>query len=84
MFDSKGNWVFLLGKPLLRLFGAKQDFISDMVMIGPEATVIHNEIMQQKLGNSLIGVNLTLDVKQAQGGDQDQEADLMENLLCQQ
>ena len=40
-----------------------------MVMIGPEATVIHNEIIQPKLGDGLIGVNLTLDMKQVQGGE---------------
>ena len=69
VFDSKGSWAFLLGKPLLQLFEAKQDFVSDTVMIGPEAMVIHNEIMQPKLGDGLIGVNLTLDIKQVQGGE---------------
>ena len=60
--------MFLLGKPLSWLFEAKQDFVSDTFVIGPEAIVIHNEIMQPKLGNGLIGVNLTLDVNQVQGG----------------
>ncbi|KAF8871676.1 hypothetical protein BD779DRAFT_1453601, partial [Infundibulicybe gibba] len=33
VFDSAGGWEFLFGKPLLRLFGAKQNFAEDVVEI---------------------------------------------------
>ena len=68
VFDSKGSWAFLLRKPLLRLFDAKQDFVSDTVIIGPKTTVLHNKIKQPNLSNGLIGTNLLLDMKQAEKG----------------
>ena len=68
VFDSTGSWAFLLGKPLLRLFDAKQDFVSDTVIIGPKTTVLHNEIKQPNFGDGLIGTNLLLDMKQAGKG----------------
>jgi hypothetical protein len=47
VFDSGGSWVFLLGKPLLRLFQAKQAYGPDTVSIrgrnsGKET--LHNQI----------------------------------------
>ena len=69
VFDSGGNWAFLLGKPLLRRFNAEQDFSSDTVIVHatPESTPINlcNKINQLALRNEIIGMNLTLDVKQA-------------------
>ena len=68
VFDSGGNWAFLLGKPLLCRFNAEQDFSSDTVIIRatPELTPINlcNEINQPALRDEIIGMNLTLDVKQ--------------------
>ncbi|KDR76579.1 hypothetical protein GALMADRAFT_44480, partial [Galerina marginata CBS 339.88] len=68
VFDSKGGWAFLLGKPLLHLFRAQQDFSTDTVTIadrqGGNITILYNEIRQSKLSDNIIGVNLTLDVKQ--------------------
>src|ERR1700678_1636316 len=63
VFDSKGSWEFLLGKPLLRLFGAKQDFLTDTVTIcgdnGSNTTVLHNEITQQKPSTEVVTMNCT-------------------------
>ena len=68
VFDSKGSWEFLLGKPLLRLFGAKQDFLTDTVTIcgdnGSSTTVLHNEITQQKPSTEVVTMNLTANAKQ--------------------
>ena len=33
VFDSGGSWAFLLGKPLLRLFWAKQSYEQDTVFV---------------------------------------------------
>ena len=49
VFDSRGGWAFLLGKPLLQLFNARQEFTSDMVTIGPNSIVLHNEMGNQGL-----------------------------------
>ena len=67
VFDSGGSWAFLLGKPLLRLFQAKQDYWKDTVSIqgkGNKEETLSNEIMKPKAGGDKPGVNLTLDVKQ--------------------
>ena len=69
VFNSRGNWVFLLGKPLLCQLNAEQDFSSDTVTIckvpGTEPTTLYNEIRQLALRDEIVGMNLTLDVKQA-------------------
>ena len=69
VFDSRGNWAFLLGKPLLRRFNAEKKFSSDTVIIctTPESTPINlcNKINQLALRDEIIGMNLTLDIKQA-------------------
>ena len=69
VFDSGGNWVFFLGKPLLQKFNAKQNFSSDTVAIrtapGTEPITLYNEIKQPVLRDEMVGMNLTLDVKQA-------------------
>ena len=36
VFDSGGSWAFLLGKPLLQLFRAKQSYWPDTVSIRDE------------------------------------------------
>ena len=68
VFDSRGSWAFLLGKPLLHLFKAKQDFAMDTVTIcsaqGLNPTILCNEIAQPRPGNNTIQMNLTLDIKQ--------------------
>jgi len=68
VFDSKGSWEFLLGKPLLRLFGAKQDFLTDTVTIcgdnGSNTTVLHNEITQQEPSTEVVTMNFTANAKQ--------------------
>ena len=66
VFDSKGGWAFLLGKPLLWLSNARQDFVSDTVVIGPKVIVIHNEIKQLELGDKLLGINIILDKEQVE------------------
>ena len=69
VFDSGGNWAFLLGKPLLRKFNAEQNFSLDTVTIcmapGTEPITLYNEIKQPVLRDKMVGMNLTLDVKQA-------------------
>ena len=67
VFDSGGSWAFLLGKPLLRLFRAKQSFEPDTVSIRGEDNkkeILLNQIKIPRIGGDKLGVNLTLDVKQ--------------------
>jgi hypothetical protein len=68
VFDSGGSWAFLLGKPLLRQFRAKQCFGTDTVEIGTNegsVTVLQNELNTPRVFEpALEGINLTLDVKQ--------------------
>ena len=67
VFDSGGSWAFLLGKPLLRLFRAKQAYEPDTVSIRGEddkKETLTNEIKKPRMGGDKLGVNLTLDVKQ--------------------
>ena len=69
VFDSGGNWAFLLGKPVLRQFNAEQDFSMDTVTIcaapGTKPITLCNEIRQPALRDEIVGMNLTLDVKQS-------------------
>ena len=68
VFDSGGSWAFLLGKPLLRQFGACQNFGSDTVEIKANdgsVTTLQNELNIPKAFEPAVeGVSLTLDVKQ--------------------
>jgi hypothetical protein len=67
VFDSGGSWAFLLGKPLLRLFRAKQAYGPDTVSIWDKNSgkeTLHNQIKKPRAGENEPGVNLTLDVKQ--------------------
>jgi len=68
VFNSGGSWVFLLGKPLLQRFKAKQNFSTDTVEIevGDGTTmVLRNELnTRMTFEPSSKGVNLTLNVKQ--------------------
>ena len=67
VFDSGGSWGFLLGKPTLRKFKAKQTYSSDVVSIrgkNGKKIVLHNEIKELRLQGDKPEVNLTLDVKQ--------------------
>jgi hypothetical protein len=67
VFDSGGNWAFLLGKPLLRRFRAKQNFGMDTVEIEAtdgSVTTLQNELNVPKAFEpSTKEINLTLDVK---------------------
>ena len=60
----------LLGKPLLCKFNAKKkkNFFSDTVTIptapGAEPITLYNEIKQPTWRDKMVGMNLTLDVKQ--------------------
>lgn len=69
VFNSGENWAFLLGKPLLCWFNAQQDFSLDTVIIcaTPESKAVnlHNKISQLALRDKIVGMNLTMDVKQA-------------------
>jgi hypothetical protein len=67
VFDSGGSWAFLLGKPLLRSFRAKQAYGTDTVSICGEDGKKHkltNQIKLPRAGGDKPGVNLTLDRKQ--------------------
>ena len=68
VFDSGGSWAFLLGKPLLRRFKAKQNFGSDTVEIEAEdgtKTILQNELNVPRVSEpETKQINLTLDVKQ--------------------
>ena len=67
VFNSGGSWAFLLGKPMLRTFRAKQAYKPDTVSIcdkNGNTVVLRNEIKESRLGGNKIGVSLTLDVKQ--------------------
>jgi hypothetical protein len=68
VFDSGGNWAFLLGKPLLRCFKAKQDFGMDTVEIAANdgsVAVLQNELKTPRaFEQSTNTINLTLDIKQ--------------------
>ena len=68
VFDSGGSWAFLLGKPLLRQFKARQDFWSDTVEIEAKdgsITILQNGLNTPKAFEpSTMGINLTLDIKQ--------------------
>jgi len=67
VFDSGGSWAFLLGKPMLRKFHAKQAYHPDTVSIrgtDNKKITLRNEIKRAQLGEIEPGVNLMLDVKQ--------------------
>jgi hypothetical protein len=67
VFDSGGSWAFLLGKPLLRLFQAKQSYRPDTVSIRGKDNIketLHNQIKKARAIGDKPGVSLTLDVKQ--------------------
>ena len=68
VFDSGGNWAFLLGKPLLQWFNAKQNFGMDTVEIGRgdgTETVLQNELSTPRMFEpDTEEINLTLDIKQ--------------------
>jgi hypothetical protein len=67
VLNSGGSWVFLLGKPLLQLFQALQDFKTDTVTIhakDSKRVKLANEIKKPRAGGDKPGVNLMLDVKQ--------------------
>ena len=68
VFDSGGSWAFLLGKPLLRLFKAKQNFGLDTVEIEVEdgsVSILKNELnIPKAVESEHEGVNLALDIKQ--------------------
>ena len=67
VFDSGGSWAFLLGKPLLRLFRAKQSYGQDTISIrnnNNKKEILYNQIKKTQAGGDKPGVNLTLDVKQ--------------------
>jgi hypothetical protein len=69
VFDSKGGWDFLFGKPLLRLFKAIQDYGADTVTIQhPNTglkTTLHNQTRPLSVNNTdEKGIRLTLDVEQ--------------------
>jgi hypothetical protein len=72
VFDSKGGWEFLLRKPLLRLFHAKQDFLTDTVAIcenhGLNTTILHNEGSQRKPSIRFATMNVTEQTVISMGG----------------
>ena len=69
VFDSKGGWDFLFGKPLLRQFKAIHDYEADIVTIKHPHTglklVLHNQARLTSTNTrDEKGICLTLDVKQ--------------------
>jgi hypothetical protein len=67
VLNSGGSWAFLLGKPLLRLFQALQDFETDTVTIhakDSKRVELANKVKRPRAEGDKPGVNLMLDVKQ--------------------
>jgi hypothetical protein len=67
VFDSKGGWAFLFGKPLMRAAHATHNFETDVVKIRTEsgAVTLSNQINDEAAERAIaLGVSLTLDVKQ--------------------
>jgi hypothetical protein len=67
VFDSKGGWAFLFGKPLMRAAGAIYDFATDIVSIrsGNGTVTLANQINEHTAEHATtLGVSLTLDAKQ--------------------
>ena len=67
VFDSGGSWAFLLGKPMLQAFQAKQAYGPDTVSIrdkNNKKVILFNEIKEPRLKEDVPGMNLMLDVKQ--------------------
>jgi hypothetical protein len=68
VFDSGGSWAFLLGKPLLRRFRAKQNFGMDTVEIEAKdgsITILQNELNTPRAFKlDTQEISLTLNVKQ--------------------
>jgi hypothetical protein len=67
VFNSKGRWAFLFGKPLMRAARTTHDFKMDIVKIHTEsgAVTLSNQINNEATEHSIaLGVSLTLDVKQ--------------------
>ena len=67
VFDSKGGWAFLFGKPLMQAAHANHDFETDIVRICSESGTITltNQINELAAEHAVaLGVSLTLDVKQ--------------------
>jgi hypothetical protein len=67
VFDSKGGWAFLFGKPLMRAAGAIHDFATDIVSIrsGNGTVTLANQINEHTAEHATtLGVSLTLDAKQ--------------------
>ena len=87
VFDSGGSWAFLLGKPLLRAFRAKQAYGPDTVSIrgkDNKKEILVNEIKKPRAGGDRPGINLTLDVKQCDmiaGGSPEMDPPSREVLL---
>jgi hypothetical protein len=46
VFDSKGSWSFLFGKPLMKAFKAVHDYVKDKVTINGngQTVVLHNQV----------------------------------------
>ena len=73
VFNSKGGWAFLLGKPSLTAFKAVHDYGEDTINIRDEQTntTLNNQIHAER-HRQIMGPSSTLDVKQReqkQGGD---------------
>jgi hypothetical protein len=69
VFDSRGGWGFLFGKPLLRLFKATHDYKADTVtirdLITKATTVLYNQLhLPIAEAADKQGISLMLDVKQ--------------------
>ena len=67
VFDNRGSWAFLLGKPALKQFRVGQDYWQDTVSIqngDNKRETLANEIKKLQAGRDRPGMNLTLDVKQ--------------------
>ena len=67
VFDSKGGWAFLFGKPLMQADCATHYFEMDVVRICSESSdiTLSNQINDEAAECAFaLGVSLTLDVKQ--------------------
>lgn len=67
VFNSKGGWAFLFGKPLMQVAHATHNFKMDVVKIHMESgtVTLSNQINDEATERAIaLGVSLTLDVKQ--------------------
>lgn len=67
VFNSEGGWEFLFGKPLLHLFGIKQDFASDTVLLQALGPNKIEEVLPNQAGSRFKELAIVSGVSLTQG-----------------